>query len=171
MNLRRFRPGMRGIVLSGAAFAILVALLIAWLGHRYDLETDRIAAEGRLAEGEFLHRETGSCSGDRRSCDSDTIHVAYEVDGVTYRTSMVAGNGSGSEPIFKAERIRVPRLGEERPFQVLYLPSDPSRSRLRADMSKSDIAVFGTAGMFLLIGLVFGAMGLFVLPKRNRTDR
>jgi len=166
MRPGRFRFGLREITLAGAGFAILVALLIVWLGYRYDLETDRIVAEGRLAQGEYLYREYGSCSDD--GCDSDRIHVAYRVAGVTYRTQMVVSSRTRSGPIFKAERIRVPRLGPERPFQVLYLPSDPSRSRLRADLSHSDIAVYGTAGMFLLAGLVFGAAGWFLLREPGR---
>lgn len=163
MMNRPFRLGMREMVLCGAAFALFVALLIVWLGHRYDAETDRIAAEGRLVQGEYLYREYGSCSGNR-SCSSDRIHVAYVVDGITYRTSMADGR-NGGRPVFEAELIRVPRLGPERPFQVLYLPSDPSRARLRADMTRSDLAVYGTAGMFGFMGLVFGAAGLFLLRK------
>jgi len=165
----RFRLGVRGITLTVAAGSFLVALLIVWLGYRYDLETDRIIAEGRLAQGEYLYREYGSCSDD--SCDSDRIHVSYRVAGITYRTSMVATPSNRSGPIFEAELIRVPRLGPERPFQVVYLPSDPSRSRLRADLSHSDIAVYGTAGMFLLCGLVFGAAALFLLgePRRRKS--
>ena len=166
MRLGRLRLGMRGITLAVAAVALLVALLIVWLGYRYDLETDRIIAEGRLAQGEFLYREYGSCTDD--SCDSDRIHVAYRVAGVTYRTSMVVGRVNRSEPMFKPELIRVPRLGPERPHQVVYLPSDPSQSRLREDLSHSDIAVYGTAGMFLLCGLVFGAAGLFLLREPGR---
>ena len=72
---------------------------------------------------------------------------------------------SGREPIFKAEILRVPRLGPERPFQVVYLPSDPATSRLREDLSKAEIAVYGTAGMFMLCGLVFGAVGLFLMRR------
>ena len=166
MRLRRFRFGMREITLVVAAFAILVALLIVWLGARYDRETDRIVAEGRLAEGEFLSREYGSCNDD--GCDSDRINVADRVNGVTYRTSMVVTSANRSGPIFEADLIRVPRLGPERPLQVVYLPSDPSRSRLRADLTHSDIAVYGTAGMFLLCGLVFGAAGLLLLREPGR---
>lgn len=166
MRPGRFRFGLREITLAVAAGAILVALLIVWLGHRYDRETDRIVAEGRLAQGEYLYREYGSCSDD--GCDSDRIHVAYRVAGVTYRTQMVVSSSTRSGPIFEPEQIRVPRLGPERPFQVLYLPSDPSSSRLRADLSHSDIAVYRTAGMFLLAGLVFGAAALFLLREPGR---
>lgn len=166
MRRRRFRLGMRGITLAAAAFAISVALLIVWLGHRHDLETDRIVEEGRLAQGAFLHREYGACSSGS-GCDSDRVHVAYRVGDVAYRTSMVVSRSNSSGPLFEAELIRVPRLGPERPYQVVYLPSDPSRSRLRADLRKSDVAVYGTAGMFLFIGLVFGAFGLFVLKRRR----
>ena len=166
MRPGRFRLGMRGITLAVAAVAILVALLIVWLGYRYDLETDRIVAEGRLVQGEYLYREYGSCSDD--SCDSDRIHVAYRVAGVTYRTSMVVGRVNRSEPMFRPDLIQVPRLGPERPHQVVYLPADPSRSRLRADLTHSDIAVYGTAGMFLLCGLVFGAAGWFLLREPGR---
>ncbi|MGZ8312276.1 MAG: hypothetical protein ACXWUR_09450 [Allosphingosinicella sp.] len=166
MRRRRFRWDMRTITLSVAAFAIGIAVLIVWLGARYDRETDRIVAEGRLVQGRFLSQTQGSCSS-RDGCDPGTLDVAYEVDGVTYRTSMLVPVRRGSGPVFEAERIRVPRLGPERPYQVVYLPSDPATSRLREDISKSDAAVYGTAGMFALVGLVFGAMGLFVLRRRN----
>ncbi|WP_114950785.1 DUF3592 domain-containing protein [Sphingosinicella terrae] len=165
MRRRHFRLGTRGIILSGAAFAIAVALLILWLGARYDRETEQVIAEGRLAEGRFLYREYGSCSG-QRSCESDTIHIAYDVGGVTYRTSMSATR-SGREPVFEDEVIRVPRLGPERLFQVVYLPGDPAISRVREDLKTNPAAVYGTAGMFGFIGLVFGAFGLFVLRRRR----
>jgi hypothetical protein len=165
---RRFRLNMRTGTLAAAAFAIGVALLILWLGHRQDLVIDRLVEEGVLAEGRFLSREYGSCSND--SCDSDRIHVAYAAGGVTYRTSMVVSR-QGREPVFEAEVIRVPRLGPERPLQVVYLASAPATARLREDLSKSAVAVYGTAGMFLLVGLVFGAAGLFLLrPRAARAD-
>ena len=59
----------------------------------------------------------------------------------------------------------MPRLGPERPYQLVYLPSDPATARLREDLSKSAAAVCRTAGMFLLCGLVFGAAGLFLLRR------
>jgi hypothetical protein len=81
---------------------------------------------------------------------------------------MVVGRINRSEAMFKPDLIQVSRLGPERPHQVVYVPSDPSRSRLRADLTHSDIAVYGTAGMFLLCGLVFGAAGLFLLREPGR---
>ena len=165
MRRRRFRMGGRGVALTAAAVAIGVALLVLWFGYRHDLTVERLVAEGQLAQGRYLSTNYGSCGDD--GCDSDTIHVAYQVDGVTYRTSMSASR-SGREPIFKAKILPVPRLGPERPYQVVYLPSDPATSRLRADLSKAEIAVYGTAGMFLVCGLVFGAVGLFAMrPPRG----
>ena len=167
MRRRRFRFGAREMALGASAFALLVALLIVWLGARYDRETQRVIEEGRLAEGRFLYRDYGSCSrSNNRSCDSDTIHVAYDVEGITYRTSMSASR-SGQDPVFEDEVIRVPRFGPERPFQVIYLPGDPATSRLREDLKTNPVAVYGTAGMFAFIGLVFGAIGLFVLRRRR----
>lgn len=165
----RFRLGVRVILISVGTFAILLALLILLLGGRRDRETNRIIAEGQLAEGRFLNRVSGSCSG-KNGCESDEIHVAYEVDGRSYRTSMFASR-TGQEPIFKDEVIRVPRFGPERPFQVIYLPGDPGTSRLREDLVTDSAAVYGTAGMFGFIGLFFGAFGLFVLrPGRGLGD-
>jgi hypothetical protein len=165
---RRFRFDMRKATLAVAAFAITVALLILWLGHRQDLVIDRLVEEGLLAQGRFLGREYGSCSDD--GCDSDRINVAYAVSGVTYRTSMLVSR-QGREAVFEPEILRVPRLGPERPFQVVYLSSAPATSRLREDLSKSGIAVYGTAGMFLLAGLVFGGAGLFLLRPRAADAR
>ena len=98
MRRRRFRFDVRKATLAATAFAIGVAVLVLWLGHRHDLTIDRLVAEGQVAQGRFLHREYGSCSDD--GCDSDRIHVAYQVGGVTYRTSMVVSR-QGREPIFK----------------------------------------------------------------------
>ena len=162
-----FNP--RKVILGAAGLAIAVALLVIFLGYRYDLETDRIVAEGRLAEGEFLRRETGSCSGDD-GCESDRIYVSYQVDGTAYQTSMFVTRADRSEAIFQPDIIRIPRLGEERLWQVVYLPDDPSVSRLRADISKSDIAVYGTAGMFLFIALFFAAGACFAFPRREEED-
>lgn len=156
MARRRFRIGMRGATLGVAAFSIAVALLVLWLGYRHDLTIDRLVAEGQLVQGRFL--SSTQPSGD----DAGTIDVAYEVDGVTYRTSTLIPSNR-TRPVFEAEVIRVPRLGPERVDQVVYLPSDPGTSRLRVDLMKSDAAVYGTAGMFFLCGLVFGAAGLFLL--------
>lgn len=163
MRFGRFRFGAREAALSAASFAILVSLLILWLGHRHDLEVDRLVAEGKLAQGEYLSTEYGSASRGR----SDLYTVRYRVDGVEYRTSAPGRTSSETEPIFEAELIRIPRLGPEKWYQVVYLPTDPSVSRLRADMKKSTVAAYGAAGMFMLIGLVFGAMGLFVIRKRR----
>lgn len=162
-------PGFdpRKIILGAAGFAVAVALLVIFLGYRYDLETDRIVAEGRLAQGAFLRLETGSCSGDE-GCESDRVYVSYQVDGATYQASMFVTRAGRSEAIFRPEIIRVPRLGAERPWQVVYLPSDPSVSRLRADISKSGIAVYGTAGMFLFVALFFAAVAWFGFSPRNR---
>jgi hypothetical protein len=158
MRRRRFRMGMREATLAAAAFAIGVSLLVLWLGYRHDLTIDRLIAEGRLAQGRYL--SSTRPSGD----DAGSIEIAYEVDGVTYRTSTLIPSNR-TEPIFKAEVIRVPRLGPERPDQVVYLPSDPGTSRMRIDLIKSDIAVCGTAGMFFFAGLVMGAAGLFLLRR------
>jgi hypothetical protein len=151
---------MRKATLAAAAFCLGVALLVLWLGYRMDRTIDRLVEEGELAQGRFLSRTYG----DRDS--AGTLDVAYAVNGVTYRTSMTVPYRQ-TEPVFPAEVIRVPRLGPERPYQVVYLPSDPSTARLRADLSKAPAAVYGTAGMFALAGLVFGAAGLFLLrpPK------
>lgn len=157
----------RKIILGTAAFAAAVALLVIFLGYRYDLETDRIVAEGRLAQGDFLRRETGSCSGNE-GCESDQVYVSYQVDGATYQASMFVPRAGRSEAIFRPEVIRIPRLGEERPYQVVYLPSDPSVARLREDISKSDIAVYGTAGMFLFVALFFAAGAWFAFPRKGR---
>ncbi|MBX3561832.1 MAG: hypothetical protein KF780_08460 [Sphingomonas sp.] len=164
--LNRLRLNPRRIMLGGAGLAGAVALLVLYLGYRHDLYIDRIVAEGRLAQGEYLGRRYGSCSSGE-GCESDEIQVSYQVDGVAYRTSMFVTPGHRSEAIFQPEVIRMPRLGEERLFQVVYLPSDPSVARLRADISKSDIAVYGTAGMFLLVSLVFAAVALFALPREE----
>ena len=51
---RAVSGGHEAITLAVAAFAIGIALLIVGLGYRYDRETDRIAAEGRLAQGRYL---------------------------------------------------------------------------------------------------------------------
>ena len=160
MGRRRFRWDMRKATLSAAAFCLGVALLVLWLGYRMDRTIDRLVAEGELAEGRFLSRTHG----DRDSAGS--LDVAYAVNGVSYRVSMAVPYRQ-TDPVFPAGIIRVPRLGPERPYQVVYLPSDPSTARLRADLSKSPAAVYGTAGMFALAGLVFGAAGLFLLrpPK------
>jgi hypothetical protein len=149
---------MRTTTLAVAAFAIGVALLVLWLGHRHDHLIDRLVAEGQLAQGRYLSSTPASSAGD------GSIDVAYEVDGVAYRTSMLTGNPQ-REPVFEAGRIRVPRLGPERPDQVVYLPSDPATARLREDLSKTGVAVYGTAGLFFLCGLVFGAAGLFLLRR------
>ena len=158
---------MRYVALGAGALGISVALLILWLGARYDRETDRLAAEGQLAQGVYAGTRYDSSENIRDNRYS-TIDVDYEVDGVRYRTSMIGGSSRGTEPVFKPERIRVPRLGPERPFQVIYLPSDPRVARVREDMSKSDIAIYGSAGLFGFIGLVFGLVGLFVIPGRRR---
>ncbi len=160
-----FQP--RKILLGAAAFAAAIALLVVFLGYRYDLETDRIIAEGRLAQGEFLRLESGSCSGDD-GCESDRLYVSYEVGGATYQVSMFVTRPGRSEAIFQPEIIHIPRLGAERLHQVVYLPSDPATARLRADISKSDIAIYGTAGMFLFIALFFAAGACFVFPNVER---
>jgi hypothetical protein len=158
MSRRRFRWDMRMAPLAAAAFAIGIALLVLWLGHRHDRLIDRLVAEGELAQGRFLSQTQG----DRDS--AGTLDVAYTVNGVGYRTSTSIPY-SHSEPLFPAEAIRIPRLGPERAYQVVYLPSDPSTARLRADMTKSAAAVYGTAGMFALAGLVFGGVGLLMLRR------
>jgi hypothetical protein len=147
---------MRKATLAAAACCIGVALLVLWLGYRTDRTIDRLVAEGELAQGRFLSRTYG----DRDSAGS--LDVAYAVGGVSYRVSMVVPYRQ-NDPVFPAEVIRVPRLGPERSYQVVYLPSDPSTARLRADLSKSPGAVYGTAGLFALAGLVLGAAGLFLL--------
>ena len=91
----------------------------------------------------------------------------WYVDGVTYRTSMLVPVTRGEGPVFEDEKIRVPRLGPERPYQVVYLPSDPAVSRVRVDISKIPAAIYGTAGMFALVGLVFVAFGLFVMGPQD----
>ena len=161
---RRFRLGMRGIAIAACAFAILIALLVLWLGGRHDRETDRIVAEGRVAQGWFLSQTQGSCSSSD-GCDPGTLEVGYAVEGVIYRTSMLVPVTRGDGPLFEDEKIRVPRLGPERPYQVVYLPSDPATSRMRVDISRNPAAIYGTAGMFGLVGLVFVAFGLFVLRR------
>lgn len=165
MRFGRRRFSTRQIALAAGAFGLSVALLILWLGHRYDQETDLLAAQGQLAQGVYINTTYNSSSNSRDS--SSTIEVGYRVDGVEYRTSMSGGSSRGTKPIFEPERVRVPRLGPEKPFQVVYLPSDPTVARVREDMSKSDVAVYGTAGMFGFIGLVFGSMGFFVFPSRR----
>jgi hypothetical protein len=156
----------RRVFLGAAAFAACVAAVILWLGYRHDAGIDRIVAEGRLAEGEFLRESAETCTRENVSSCYRQIDVAYVVDGARYETSMTV-RGSGPEPIFDQEVIRVPRLGEERPWQVLYLPSDPSVARMRADLLKSDVAVYGTAGAFSVIAIVFGAVGLFAFRRRS----
>jgi len=164
---RRFRMDMRRTSLLVAAITLGIALLILWLGYRHDREVDLLISEGQLVQGRQLYREFGSCSG-RNGCDPDLVHVAYDVDGTTYRTSMPADSSREREPLFDQALIEVPALGPQQPFQVIYLPADPEVSRVRADLRKSDVAVYGTAGMFGLIGLVAGWMGLFVLRRRGR---
>lgn len=155
----------RRVFLGAAAFAACVAAVILWLGYRHDAGIDRIVAEGRLAEGEFLSYDTQTCSDGGGSCYNQ-INVAYIVDGTTYRSSMLVRGSERSGPIFEQEAIRLPRLGEERPYQVVYLPSDPSVARMRTDLRKSDVAVYGTAGFFSVIALVFGAVGFFAFRRR-----
>lgn len=155
----------RRVFLGAAAFAACVAAVILWLGYRHDAGIDRIVAEGRLAEGEFLRESTETCTRGNASSCYRRVDVAYMVDGTRYETSMTV-RGSGPEPIFEQEAIRLPRLGAERPYQVVYLPSDPSVARMRADLQKSDVAVYGTAGFFSVIALVFGAVGFFAFRRR-----
>jgi hypothetical protein len=155
----------RRVFLGAAAFAACVAAVILWLGYRHDAGVDRIIAEGRLAEGAFLGESTETCTRGSSSSCYRRVDVAYAVNGTRYETSMTV-RGSGPEPIFEQEVIRVPRLGDERPWQVVYLPSDPSVARMRADLQKSDVAVYGTAGFFSVIAFVFGAVGIFAFRKR-----
>ena len=106
------------------------------LVHISELSGDRVASV-----------EEAVNVGDKVQVSTLGVRKSYEVAGVAYRTSMLLPE-SGREPIFKAEAIRVPRHGPERAYQVVYLPSDPATARLRADLIKSEIAVYGTAGMF-----------------------
>lgn len=164
MRIGGLRLDMRIAALCAGATAMLLAVLIVWLGHRQDAVIDRLVAEGRLAQGEYLSTDYGS----RSDGASDQVHVSYVVDGTKYYASMVISGSTGRKPIFENEVIPLPRLGEEKLFQVVYLPSDPSIARLRADISKSRIAVYGTAGMFLFIGLFIIMAGVFVFPAKRR---
>lgn len=164
MRFRRSRFGPRQAALSASAFGIGVALLILWLGYRHDLEIDRLVAEGQLAEGEYIDTHYGS----RADGSADRARFRFTVKGVKYWASAGGGSSSASKPLFEPELIRLPRLGPEGRSQIVYLPSDPSVSRLRDDMKKAYVTAYAAAGMFMLIGLVFGAVGLFVFPKRRR---
>ena len=99
---------MRKGILIAAACVIGVALLILWLGYRYDRETDRLVAEGQLVQGRLLSQTFGSCSSNGSSGE---IAIGYDVGGVAYRRTMLTPSCPEREPVFKAERIRVPRLG------------------------------------------------------------
>ncbi len=93
MRFGRYRLGMREGVLMAAAFAVLVALLIVWLGYRHDLNIDRLVEEGRIVQGEQLDTSYGPGS----EGGYDEIFVGYEVNGIKYRTSMLH-NPSNNEP-------------------------------------------------------------------------
>jgi hypothetical protein len=146
------RWGARHAAFGASVFAIGLALLILWLGHRSDQEIDRLVAEGQLAQG-------------RPSDAYDDDAVLFSVNGAEYRTYYMSEGSGDSEALFQPKRVVMPRLGPEAHLQVVYLPSDPSIARVRDDMSKSGPAIYGTAGMFGLIGLVFGFVGMFVLGR------
>jgi hypothetical protein len=164
MRSRRRRWTMRETALAAAALAFAVSLLILWFGHLRDRETDRLAAEGQVTQGVYLETFSGSSSSASRG--SDTVVVGYTVGGVRYTTS-VLDSRDDREAMFQPQPVRVPRLGPEQPLQVVYLPSDPAVAQVRDDMSKHPVAIYAAAGLFALIGLVFGAMGLFVLRARR----
>jgi hypothetical protein len=148
------RWGAYHAAFAAAAFAVGIALLILWLGHRSDQKIERLAAEGQLAQG-------------RLSDGFDDDAVMFSVNGAEYQTSFMSDGSGGSDALFQSERVVIPRLGPEAHLQVVYLPSDPSVARLRDEMTKSDAAVYGTAGVFGLIGLVFGFVAMFVLRRRR----
>ncbi len=153
MGLGRIRWGMRHSALAAGMVALSIAALILWLGSRAEREVDRLAAEGEVTRGWTL---------------IDSGQIGYAVGGVEYRTFLRTEEDSDSEPIFKPSPVATPRLGPPGEMQVVYLPSDPSVARLREDMSTYLAAIYGAAGLFGLIGLVFLGVGLFLLPGRRR---
>jgi hypothetical protein len=151
MRLGR-RLGARHAALAGGVSALAIALLMLVLGHRSDRNVERLAAEGRLAQGGYSEAY-------------DDEAITFTVDGTEYRTFFMSEDSADTPALFKPERVRTPRLGPEAPLQVVYLPSDPSVARMRDDMVRSGMAIYGTAGMFGLIGTLFTIVGIFAMRR------
>ena len=161
---RRFRLGMRGIMLSGAAFAAAVATLCFWLAWDEHRTITSLRDRGALTTGRFV-RNVETQSRDSRGFTQFSSHTvwAYTVGGRRYQ---VQDNFRPSAPAPDT----TPRLGPAAPAQIVYLPDDPGVARMRAELSLDLVPWLGTGGMFLLIALVFGGSALFLLKPRRGLD-
>ncbi len=138
----RRRWTMRHAAWAAAAVAIGTARFISAMGLRHDRAIDRLAAEGAVTQGRALPRNYGSCRGG--SCASDVVDVEYSVGGRRYFTYQTIPSDPDRKPILEPRLVGVPRLGPERPFQVVYLPADPAVARVRA-LASSTISAASTA--------------------------
>jgi hypothetical protein len=57
----------------------------------------------------------------------------------------------------------VPALGPVTPDQIVYLPEKPAVARLRHQLGPDNLALVMAGSFFLVIGLVFGCAGAFLL--------
>jgi hypothetical protein len=160
------RFDMRASAFVASALGIGAALLIAWFAVSNSAETRRLIAHGVVADGIYDGQRSQSSGG--KTCFENRI--SYKVASRTYHISGICNATDGQEALDVPEIVVSSRLGPERPDQVVYLPSDPSVARLRSEITLDLVPYYGTGGMFLLIGLVFGFAGLVLLKPRSRKD-
>lgn len=158
---RRFRFGMRGITLAGAALAGLVAATCFWLAWEEHRTISALRERGALAAGQYLRTVQTSTRDSSGFTESGSYRVwAYRAAGRRYE--VVDNYRPRAAPDDAA-----PRLGPMAEGQIVYLPERPGEARMRAELSLDLLPFLGTGGMFLLIALVFGGVGVFLLRPRR----
>jgi len=166
----------RASAFLGSALGFAAALLIAGFAIYNNVKTHRLVDTGQVAEGTVVDRQSSNSGSDNRGGDTCFYNiVSYKVAGKAYQLD----GGCHSDlrqPLHVPTIVDIPRLGPERPDQVVYLPSDPEVAKLRSEITFDLIPDYGTGGLFLLIGVVFGWFGLVVLkpktaPKRRRRTK
>ncbi len=153
----------RFIAFGIAIFGGVAALSMLHGGWRdYSLAV-ALRDRGVLAEGQYLGAEIVT-SRERTSAGRMSAYEtverehgrwAYTVDGRLYEILDRGPDFSG--------HVTVDRLGPVRPGQIVYLPETPGVAHMRNQIGVDYPMLFGFGGFLLLVALVSGAMGVFVL--------
>ena len=127
LSLERSSFRMRPIALTLSAIALIVAVVILVAGFRANAEVDRLIARGRVVQGTFGMPDT---TNSENTCD----RVDYVVEARHYTLAAECSSNNDQRPIVPETIVAVPRLGPEKPGQVVYLPGDPAVARLRDEL-------------------------------------